>query len=78
MARNIDLTILDKLLALAEEVIDRSAYVASWPTADMTVRDSDFRFRGYSGHRQGSVRLPLLTQSGQAIGKVASASAHDP
>jgi hypothetical protein len=45
MARNIDLTILDKLLALADEVINRSAYVASWPKADMMVRVSDVRFR---------------------------------
>jgi hypothetical protein len=46
MARNIDQTILDKPLAPADEVIDGSAYVASWPKADMTVCDSDVRFRG--------------------------------
>ena len=40
------------------------ADVCYWPKADMTLRDSDVRFRGQSGHHQPRRRLPLLTQSG--------------
>jgi len=36
--------------------------VAHWPKADMTVRDSDVRFRGQSGHPLGLDEYLLMTQ----------------
>ena len=40
--------------------------VAHWPKADMTVRDSDVRFRGQSGHPLGLADCLLMTRSRQA------------
>jgi hypothetical protein len=40
-----------------------------WPKADMTVRDSDVRFRGQSGHPLGFDECLLMTKPDLATAK---------